>query len=51
MIYLVHFKVQLIGWEVRTELSKLDCCPEFPQGGELKYFLNVVVRFIVGEFK
>lgn len=47
MSYLGHFKIQLHKQEVRTELSKLDYGTEFPFRGELKCFLNVVVRFIV----
>lgn len=46
MSYLEHFKIPPYRQEVCTELSKLDCCTEFPFRGELKCFLNVV-RFIV----
>lgn len=47
MTYSEHFQIQLYRQEVCTELSKLDCCSEFPFRGELKCFLNVVLRFIV----
>lgn len=47
MSCLVHLRIQIYRQEVCTELTKLEFCTEFSFRGELKLFLNIVVRFIV----